>query len=184
MSAVSEILRDINAALENKKRVVIAIDGPCCGGKTTLAERLSGMVPCTVFHTDDFFLPKILQKSVDIVAPGENLDHERLFNQVLSRVGNDSSLSYQRFCCEKQQLSSPITVSLERVVIVEGVYSAHPKYDSIYDFKYFLDLDTALQRSRLVDRNGDNAEAFYNRWIPLEEAYFQAFRLREKLKII
>ena len=38
------------------KRTVLAIDGPCGSGKTTLAALLARLYDCPVFHADDFFL--------------------------------------------------------------------------------------------------------------------------------
>lgn len=42
--------------LERLSRGLVAIDGPCASGKTTLANALGGALGLTVFHMDDFFL--------------------------------------------------------------------------------------------------------------------------------
>lgn len=36
-----------------------------------------------------------------------------------------------------------------------------------------------IQRERIIKRNGDMAERFFNEWIPLENRYFEAFDIRE-----
>ena len=38
-----------------KGRVLVAIDGRCAAGKTTLALRLQEKLGCPLFHMDDFF---------------------------------------------------------------------------------------------------------------------------------
>ena len=48
-----------------------------------------------------------------------------------------------------------------------------PKRPEVYyDCAIFCDIDPDLQRQRIIARNGpDQAEDFFQRWIPLEEAY-------------
>ena len=46
-------IRALAAALP---RVLVAIDGRCAAGKTTLAASLQAQLACNVFHMDDFFL--------------------------------------------------------------------------------------------------------------------------------
>ena len=46
----------LSALLESRERVIIAVDGPCTAGKTTLAAALAAEFDCNIFHMDDFFL--------------------------------------------------------------------------------------------------------------------------------
>ena len=61
-AAAAELLCDIAERLaESRGRTIIAIDGRCAGGKTTLAHAaeellLARGIPCRTLHTDDFFL--------------------------------------------------------------------------------------------------------------------------------
>ena len=53
MDAIKEILKQE----ENTDRpILVAIDGRCGSGKTTLGEYLKGQFDCNLFHMDDFFL--------------------------------------------------------------------------------------------------------------------------------
>ena len=52
----SRLLRRIQELQVRKERVIVAIDGRCGSGKTTLAARLQKDLYCRVFHMDDFFL--------------------------------------------------------------------------------------------------------------------------------
>lgn len=40
----------INMLLEEKNFVIVAIDGKCTSGKTTLASKLAEIYDCNVFH--------------------------------------------------------------------------------------------------------------------------------------
>ena len=52
-------LNEAVASLNKDRDVLIAIDGKCASGKTTLAERLALKYKANLFHMDDFFLRKI-----------------------------------------------------------------------------------------------------------------------------
>lgn len=49
------LLRRIRALAAVQPRVLVAIDGRCAAGKTTLAASLQAQLGCNVFHVDDFF---------------------------------------------------------------------------------------------------------------------------------
>jgi hypothetical protein len=66
------------------------------------------------------------------------------------------------------------------VWVAEGSYSLRPEFCSVYDIKVFLDIDDQRQAQRLILREGtDGFVPFRDRWIPLEDAYFAAFGIRE-----
>ena len=50
------IRKQIDELLTQKETVIVAIDGKCTSGKTTLASKLAEIYDCNVFHMDDFFL--------------------------------------------------------------------------------------------------------------------------------
>ena len=50
----SVLLHEINS--HRKDPMMIAIDGRCAAGKTTLADRLKEEFDCSVIHMDHFFL--------------------------------------------------------------------------------------------------------------------------------
>ena len=61
MSGHDLLYKAIDDALTQKQRAVMAIDGRCAAGKTTLAHRLAANYAGAVIHMDDFFLPAELQ---------------------------------------------------------------------------------------------------------------------------
>ena len=56
MDKIKQIIEEIESIKQDY--IVIAIDGRCASGKTTLAEKLAQYFHANVFHMDDYFLRK------------------------------------------------------------------------------------------------------------------------------
>ena len=54
--SLEQIRNRIDELMSQKERVIVAIDGNCTAGKTSLAGRLAELYDCNVIHMDDFFL--------------------------------------------------------------------------------------------------------------------------------
>jgi hypothetical protein len=81
-------------------------------------------------------------------------------------------------------LEDGIEIKVKDISIIEGAYSLHPELIGFYDLKVFADILEEEQIKRIIKRNGlDGAEAFRNKWIPLEEAYFNTLQIRDKCDI-
>ena len=59
------------------KRFIVAIDGRCGSGKTTVAGVLGKRLDAVVFHMDDFYLQKHQRIEERYNEPGGNVDRER-----------------------------------------------------------------------------------------------------------
>ena len=170
--------------LSGGKRI-IAIDGRCASGKTTLADRLAEALGGDVIHMDDFFLPPELRTPERRSEPGGNVHYERFLVEVLPKLRTGEAFSYQRFDCSRMALGDWIPVQNNGFVFVEGAYSCHPVLGDYMDRKVFLDIDSRTQTERIRKRNGeDRLQDFQQLWIPLEEAYFQAFSVKENADYI
>ena len=124
--AFFEIKQQIDAKLAQKEYVIVAIDGPCTSGKTTLASQLETLYDCNVFHMDDFFL-RPQQRTADRFAEvGGNIDYERFYEEVLTPLQKGLPFSYRPFDCSTFTLPEPIQVSPKKLNIIEGTYSHHP----------------------------------------------------------
>ena len=64
----------------NRDRVILALDGPCASGKTTLAGEMGRKFGWSVVHMDDFFLRPEQRTPERYALPGGNVDHERFFS--------------------------------------------------------------------------------------------------------
>jgi uridine kinase len=179
------ILRSIGELLKKKDYLVIAIDGRCGSGKTTLAKSLSESLDCNIIQMDHFFLTPDKRTAERLSEPGGNVEHERFLSDVLMPLKQRSPFSYSAFDCEKQEMTAPIQISQKSIYIIEGAYSCHPKLASHYDLRIFLDIDPQEQARRIKARNGESGyKAFRDKWIPLEELYFEAYGIMEDCDII
>lgn len=156
--------------------VLIAIDGRCSAGKTTLAEYLHETADWSVIHTDDFF-PRPEQRTKErLETPGGNIDYERFLEEVLIPLKNgDTEISFRSFDCRTMRLTEPQHVKIGRFCVIEGSYSCHPALREHYDLRVFLSVSPEEQTSRIIHRNGkEKAALFAEKWIPMEEKYFSA----------
>lgn len=170
----------IDGLLATKPVVVLSLDGPCGSGKSTLAARLAEHFPGSCIIPADDFFPQPHQRTAERLAhPGGNLDRERLQHQVLRHLQSGQILRYQRYNCREDRLED-VFLPAARLYIVEGSYSQHPELVQFYDLKVFLDLDLDRCLNRLQLRvPPERLHDFTERWIPLEQAYFKAYGIRE-----
>ncbi len=167
------------------KTRVIAFDGRAAAGKSTAAEALSKITGASVIHTDDFFLPPDMRSEERLSAPGGNVHYERFCSEVLPYIGSRDAFEYQVFDCGKMQLDGKREVAADSLCIVEGAYSLHKSFGDYADLKVFFDVEPNEQLRRIIQRNGAQmAEMFKTRWIPLEEAYIKAFRIKESADVV
>lgn len=160
---------------------VLAIDGRCGAGKSTLAAALAERLGtgCGVVHADHFFPPPALRTPERRSQPGGNLHYERLLEEVIPFLHRPGAFSYRPFSCQTGTLSpAPVTLPPCRGWrVLEGSYALHPALGRYYDLALFLDIPRDEQRRRIALRNGpEKAAVFQSLWIPLEEEYIRALR--------
>ena len=168
-----EIKTRIDRLLDTQPRVIIAIDGRCGAGKSTLAARLAELCGGNVFHMDDFFLRPEQRMPERFAEPGGNVDRERFAAEVLAPLENGSRFSYRPFVCRNMALGDTVEVEPKTVSFIEGAYSMHPELAGAYDLTVFLSVSPELQHERIMRRNGERSRDFFERWIPFEEKYFR-----------
>ncbi len=169
---------------KKEKPIVIAIDGRCASGKTTFGTELAKKLDSNIIYMDNFFLQKYQRTPKRYATPGENVDHERV-KQVIASWKNKQILRYQKFDCQKMELTEFIEQEWKPILIVEGSYSMHEDLLSYYDMKLFFTVNYEERLERILKRNGpEKQKVFIEKWIPLEEKYFNAFSIAEKADII
>ena len=175
----------VAALLKSKPRVLIAIDGNCCAGKTTLASHLGELLHANVFHLDDYFLQPHMRTPQRLAQPGGNVDAERFLAEVLLPASRGETAQVQKYDCHEDVLLSPIAVSPTQIAIIEGAYSLHPMLSPFYDLKFFCRIQSGLQTKRILARNGKDALVmFQERWIPLENKYFEALDILSQCDLV
>lgn len=182
--AIEAILKKIDTLLKQKNRIIIAIDGPCTSGKTTLAGELSAIYDCNVFHMDHFFLRPEQRTQERYAEIGGNVDYERFLDEVLNPLKKEIPFSYRPFDCKTFALTNPICVTPKKLNIVEGSYSNHPYFGNPYDLKIFLTVTPQLQRQRIMERPMCLHQKFFTQWIPMEQLYIDHFQIQQISDII
>lgn len=163
----------------------VAIDGRAASGKSTMAAQLSAITGAGVVHMDDFFLPPQKRTPQRLKEPGGNVDYERFAAQVLPKLADRQAFSYPCFNCSRMCIDGEREVGEGMLRIVEGSYSQHPRFGAYAALRVYSDLDPQTQLERIRRRNGEEmAETFRTRWIPMEEAYFTAFSIRDKADLV
>lgn len=183
-AALSAVIRAVEELLRTKPQVIVAIDGRCGAGKTTLAGLLGQALQATVLHTDDFFLRPEHRTPNRLAEIGGNMDRERLLAEVLLPLQRGDVFAYRPFDCHTLSLKAPVEVAPSAVTVVEGSYSCHPELWDCYDLHIFADITPDEQIKRLARRETPDAlRRFSERWIPLEERYFSAFDIEGRCEL-
>lgn len=151
ISAIDKLLQS------DRKTVIVAVDGRCASGKTTVAQELMKRYDCNAFHMDDFFLQPHQRTEERLSTAGGNVDYERFRDEILLPLSQNKDVTYRKFSCKKMCLEEPETVKHKRLNIVEGSYCLHPELCEYYSLKVFFDIDEAVQIKRIMKRNPEKA---------------------------
>ena len=180
-----ELTSAIADRLARQSAVLVALDGRCGSGKTTLAEQLAERFPQSItVHTDDFYLPPSRRVTGWEKIPCANMDIQRLRDEVVAPARAGQAFSYQAYSCREGAYLPPRPLGSAPLVIVEGSYSCHPTLADCYDLKVFVTCSKEEQARRLLAREGERYSGFTARWIPLEEGYFAKFQIEQTVDFI
>ena len=175
-----EILCGITEKIRTRRHPLITIDGPCASGKTTLAAQLAELLPASVIHTDDYVIPHAQKTAERLAIPGGNCDSERIVREILIPWKNGTPVRYRRYDCMRDCLLPEETLPDGKALILEGCYSNLPRIRQEADVRIFLDVSREVQEARLRNRESpESLRRFYDRWIPLEDAYFAAYGMHD-----
>ena len=180
-----ELTSAIADRLARQSAVLVALDGRCGSGKTTLAAQLTERFPQSItVHTDDFYLPPSRRVTGWEKIPCANMDTQRLRDEVVAPARAGQAFSYQAYSCREGAYLPPRPLGSAPLVIVEGSYSCHPTLADCYDLKVFVTCSKEEQARRLLAREGERYSGFTARWIPLEEGYFAKFQIEQTVDFI
>ena len=182
MISLEEAAARIGARLEDTDRLVVALDGMSCSGKTTFARELAERFSGSVVHMDDFFLPRDRFTEEMQTLPGGNMDRARFQSEVLDPLREGRDFAYAPFSCQLQTLLLDRVSVSGRLVVVEGAYALLPAWGRYWDLALFLRVSAEEQQGRLLLRNGAKGMVpFLTRWIPREESYFAACAVKDTM---
>jgi uridine kinase len=171
--------------MKTKERINIAIDGNSGAGKSTLASLIGNVYECNIFHMDDFFLTPDLKTEERLKEAGGNVDYVRFKNEVIDGINSGLEFQYHKYDCKQMLMGQPVSVTPQKLNIIEGSYSMHPNLIDNYDLKIFLHIDEKEQSSRILERNGAYMhKRFLCEWIPLENRYFEELKIQEQSDLV
>lgn len=176
----SDLLDAVERALAERGHLLLAIDGRCGCGKSSLAALLARELDGNVFHTDDFYLPFSRRAHDWRTQPAGNMDLTRLREEVLTPLLAEETVYYRAYDCPRDCFKPTIEIPFKALSVVEGSYSQHPRLADAYDRKLFVTADREIQMHRLREREGKHAASFEKLWIPMEEHYFKASAIEQK----
>ena len=181
---ITPVLRAIDRAMCDFPSLRVAIDGPCASGKSTLAAALSELYGCPVIHMDDFFLRPEQRSPERLALPGENVDHERFSRQVLTPLLDGHPVQYRPWRCHEGAFGPEVTIDPVPLTVVEGCYSLRPDLRDAFQLRIWVEASEDTRRQRLLDRGGEACLAsFEQRWIPLENHYFDHFQVKQSCQV-
>ena len=123
-------------------------------------------------------IPHTLKTPERLAIPGGNSDAERLAKEVVIPFKYGMPVKYRRYSCMKDALLPEQLLPDSRLLILEGSYCNLPAIQKFADVRLFLDAPWETREARLLKReSAASMQQFYDRWIPLENAYFEAYRL-------
>ncbi len=177
-----ELLLDVVQNI--KAPCIIAIDGRCGSGKTTLATSIAKKNGYNLVHIDDFYLPFDKRTPEIMNEPGGNIDFERLQNEIIIPLTSQKEAIYRPYVIHEASFLPDIYLDPSKITIVEGSYSSHPKLRKYYELCVFMDISKELQLKRLEKRNPMKLDAFKTMWIPREEYYFETCKTKENADLV
>ena len=169
------VIYQIEKHLLQSKHVIVAIDGPCGSGKSSLATLLAELFSGRVLHMDDYYLPFQQRLPGWEQTPCGNMNLERFLREALLPAARSETILCRPYSCQQGKLLETRMLPSAPLTIVEGSYSHHPLLAPHYDLKLFLHCSRQEQLTRLKHRESAHLDAYLHRWIPLEEAYYRAF---------
>lgn len=168
---------------KTNKFTITSVEGKCTSGKTTITKALVDKY--TIIEIDQFFLNKE-RKTIDRLNEiGGNIDYELVLDN-LKKIKNAWSKSEDKviikvFDCGSNTYSEKEIV-LKDKVILEGVYSYHKYFNHLVDYLVYIYVDEETQIKRVNNRV--MKERFINEWIPLENKYFDYYKLYDICDLI
>ncbi len=177
----------VAAALAQKptRPLVLALDGRCGAGKTTLANALAAQFAgYTLLHTDDFYLPPARRCPDWAHTPCANMDLTRLRDEALRPAYAGQAVAYRAYSCRQSGYLPTAQLAAQPLVILEGSYSHHPLLRPYETLRVFVTCTKAEQTRRLQAREGARYADFAARWMPLEEGYFAQHGIAERADFV
>jgi para-aminobenzoate synthetase len=183
-AACSSIAQAVTGILEQRRPVVVALDGGSGAGKSSLAASLAEALDAVIVPQDDFYSGRIPQREWEVRSAADRcrdvIDWARVRAEALDPLRAGHAARWHPLDFEAgpggdgtYALSSRI---IERhpasVIILDGAYSASPALADLVDLTVLVDVPLAERHRRLAAREDPT---FLRQWHALwdaAEAYY------------
>ena len=179
---MNENVEKIKKLIKDKNlvgQIIISIDGPCGGGKTTIADIIEKELGFNILHMDDFYLPFDKRDKNWMNITASHMDYERLIENVLKPYKERVKTNYVSYDCHSDKYLQEIPIDLDKILIIEGSYTSNPLLDKYVNAKIFVDIDKDEQIKRLTKRNPKVVDKFLSMWVPFENRYFEEMKIKD-----
>lgn len=150
-------LQSFIESIRNDQLQIIALEGRCGSGKSTISKMLENV---TVIELDDHF---------DSLNDPINLEY---LEELLSNLKVGDTINEKCYDCHRGNFYYKEKV-INNVVVLEGVYGYLPRLRKYINYLGYVVIDSKLQLERIKNRS--NFKDFIEKWIPREEEYFSKF---------
>ncbi|MCQ2772829.1 MAG: uridine kinase, partial [Bacilli bacterium] len=70
------------------------------------------------------------------------------------------------------------------LTLVVGTYCMHKEFGEYWDMSFFLSIDPKEQIKRLAKRDISKLQDYKEKWIPMENAYFEKWKIKDKADVL
>jgi len=173
--SINDVINHITIQMSRYNRpYFIAIDGRSAAGKSTFASRLSEVVNSLVIHGDDFFAGGVDIRNEPPSRLAASCINWREQVAAIESLQSTGVAVYHRFdwqAFDGTQERALTTLTVQPIVILEGVYSARPELRSYFDCFILIEVDDQRRKKQWLKREGE-ITAWDKQWLEAEDWYF------------
>ena len=185
MAVNNENIKKIENLIKNLSgQIIISIDGPCGSGKSTISKEINDALGFNIVHMDDFYLPFDKRDKNWVNEIAGNMDFDRLIDKVIIPYKENRKAEYISYDVHSDKYLKEIPIDLNKILVIEGSYSTHPRLSKYTDIKIFIDIDKDEQIVRLTKRNPKVVDKFLSMWVPYENIYFEKMDIKNNCDLV
>ena len=154
--------------------VIIAIDGPSGGGKSTLSSQLAELIPAKLVAMEDIY------HGWDSLEDSSR----RIVDDVLTPLSKNQPGGFHLWDWEKGIIAEHVAVTPAPFIIVEGVGSGTTAAADFTSFLIWVEAPEDQRYGRAMLRSADTYEGHWDQWAKQEREQFTREQTRSRADMI